>query len=46
MEHTTRQFSNKEPHAIETVKKKNKKYKRQNICHHIPRHHKIKLLIP
>ena len=45
MEHTTRQFSNKEPHAIETVKKK-KKYKRQNICHHIPRHHKIKLLIP
>ena len=22
MEHTTRQFSNKEPHAIETVKKK------------------------
>lgn len=44
MEHTTRQFSNKEPHAIETVK--NKKYKRQNICHHIPRHHKIKLLIP
>ena len=24
MEHTTRQFSNKEPHAIETVKKKKK----------------------
>ena len=44
MEHTTRQFSNKEPQAIETVKKK--KYKRKNICHHIPRHHKIKLLIP
>ena len=24
MEHTTRQFSNKEPHAIETVKKNTK----------------------